>query len=82
VIAYQHADRSAGVEQQVARLLQRISDAAAVDPLAAVLARRGSVRMFVLIPRPSHRDAFIAALGRVERGAWHGELQPVYLRPD
>jgi hypothetical protein len=81
-IVYQHADRSAGVKTQAARLLRQISDAVPVEPLAAVIARRGSVRMFALIPRPSHRAAFLAALEHLRQGPWRGERQPVYQGSD
>jgi hypothetical protein len=78
VVVYQHADRSAAVEQQARRLLRRIGDTVPGDPLAAVLARRGSVRMFVLIPRESHRRAFVTALEHITAVPWGSELQPVY----
>jgi hypothetical protein len=81
LIVYHHADRSATVEQQATRLLQRVSDAVAVDPLGAVVARRGTVRLFILVPQPSHRDSFAAALRRMEGAPWGTHLQPVYCWP-
>jgi hypothetical protein len=80
LIVYQHADRSAGVEQQAARLLRRVSEAVPVDPLAAVVARRGTVRMFVLLPQPRHREPFAAAVRGIETNPWATHLQPVHRR--
>jgi hypothetical protein len=78
IIVYHHCDRSAPVEDQARRLLQRVSKAVAVDPLAAVVARRGTVRMFLLLPQPRQRDSFTAALRTIETGWWSTHLQPVY----
>jgi hypothetical protein len=77
LIVYQHADRSDSVERQATRLLHRVSEAVHLDPLAAVLARRGTVRMFILLPQPHHRDSFAAALRRVATTPWATHLQPV-----
>jgi hypothetical protein len=81
LVVYQHADRSATVEQQATRLLQRVTELVPVDPLAAVVARRGTVRMFVLLPQPRHRDSFAAAVRRIETTPWATHLQPVPRRP-
>jgi hypothetical protein len=82
LVVYQHADRSTSVDQQATRLLQRLADAALpVAPLAAVVARRGTVRMFALIPRASHHGAFAAALALIESSPWSTHLQPVYHLP-
>jgi hypothetical protein len=80
LVVYQHADRSTSVDQQATRLLQRLADVLPVAPLAAVVARRGTVRMFALIPRASHHGAFAAALGLIESSPWSTHLQPVYHR--
>jgi hypothetical protein len=78
IIVYQHCDRSAHVEAQARTLLQRVANAVAGDPLAAVIARRGTVRMFLLLPQPRQRDSFTAALRILQAGPWSSHLQPVY----
>ena len=78
LIVYHHCDRSAPVEEQAKRLLDRVTKAASADPLAAVIARRGTVRLFLLLPQSQHRAGFKAVLREIEGSQWANHLEPVY----
>lgn len=80
LVVYQHANRTADVEQQATRLLQRLSKSLPIEPFAAVIARRGTVRMFVLLPQPRHRDSFAAAIRCIETSPWATHLRPIHHR--
>jgi hypothetical protein len=56
VVVYHHADRTAG--GQVAQMQHRMDQLAAAtgtEPLGAMLAHRGSLRFFLIVPAPAHR---------------------------
>jgi hypothetical protein len=77
LVVYHHCDRSARVEDQAAQLLDLVGPAVGLDPLAAVLGRRGTVRIFLLLPQPRHRQPFTDALRQIEVGGWRSHLQPI-----
>jgi hypothetical protein len=63
VVIYHHADRTAGgVAVQVARRLAELATSVGVDPLGAVIARRGSTRYFFIVPARAHRDRLASAV--------------------
>ncbi len=66
VIAYHHADRSEPVEAQAVSRMADIQDALGIAPLAAVRARRGTNRMFLVIPHPRHRSDLEDRLGALQ----------------
>jgi hypothetical protein len=78
LVVYHHADRSSGgVAVQVPRRLTEISQACGVEPLGAVIARRGSTRYFFVLPTPLHRARLAEAVkSYVGRWAPHAEWVP------
>lgn len=56
LIAYHHSDRSAEVPTQAVRLLASLAEETGAEPLAAVVARRGTVRFFLVVPGRDQRD--------------------------
>jgi hypothetical protein len=76
LIVYHHADRSpGGVAVQVPRRLAEIESATEVEPLGAVVARRGSTRFFFIIPAAAHRQKLKTALrAHVARWTPHVEF--------
>ncbi len=83
LVVYHHADRSAGgVAAQVPRRLAELAAVIRVDPLGAVIARRGSTRYFFIVPAPAHRTRLAEAVRvHVQRWAPHAEYVP-YVAPD
>ena len=78
LVAYHHADRSAPVAVQAQRRLEETADALGVEPLAAVKAARGTVRLFLVVPAPAHRVRLREQLERVEHSAWGTELTVIW----
>jgi hypothetical protein len=74
VVAYHHADRSAPVEVQAQRRMDEIADQLGATPLGAVRARRGSTRLFLVIPDAAHRPALSARLAALDESSWAREL--------
>ncbi|MFN0090132.1 MAG: hypothetical protein ACKVWR_07690 [Acidimicrobiales bacterium] len=88
LLAYHHADRSAPVVVQAQRRLVELRDALGVEPLAAVQASSGSVRLFLLVPAPAHRERLAARLDALAARGWAAPLRAgrsgplVVLRPE
>lgn len=76
LVTYHHADRTAGgVQVQIPRRLSQLAEAAGIEPLGAVVARRGSCRFFLVVPAPGHRDELAEALDvHAERWSPHAEF--------
>jgi hypothetical protein len=81
LVIYHHADRSAGgVAVQVARRLRELAEGTGVEPLGAVIARRGSTRYFFIVPTPAHRDR-LASAARGHLGRWSPHVEFVSYMP-
>jgi hypothetical protein len=63
LVVYRHADRTCSVELQVPRRLTQLAAATGIEPLGAVVGRRGTCRFFFVLPAPAHRDRLFRALG-------------------
>jgi hypothetical protein len=75
LIVYHHADRTAGVEQQARRRLADLAQDVPVQPIAAVRASRGTVRLFLVSAAiASHARYLTERLVALERGPWGTEL--------
>jgi len=70
VVVYHHADRTDSVEEQVRRRINDLSDAAGSRCLAAVLARRGTVRFFLVAAQPEHEERLVERLRFYNDLAW------------
>jgi hypothetical protein len=66
LVAYHHADRSDKAEIQAGRRLQELARGVRQVPIAAVIARRGSCRFFLVTAAEPHRKSLSAALGSFE----------------
>ncbi len=74
VVAYHHADRSATVPEQAR---QRLAEAAAgigLAPLATVIARRGTPRLFLVLAAPAHQHHLDQRLHSIADGKWGNDL--------
>ncbi|WP_143338082.1 hypothetical protein [Demequina sp. NBRC 110054] len=68
LVVYHHADRTpGGVSVQVAKRLGELHARTGIEPLGAVIARRGSTRFFFVLPANSHRAALEDALANYQR---------------
>jgi hypothetical protein len=78
IVIYHHADRSAGgVTTQVPRRLDELAAGTGIEPLGAVIARRGSTRFFFIVPAAGHRARLAEAVrDHVTRWAPHVEYIP------
>ena len=75
LIVYHHADRTAGVEQQARRRLGDLARDVPVQPIAAVRASRGTVRLFLVgAATKSHAGYLTDRLGGLEGSPWATEL--------
>ena len=75
LIVYHHADRTAGVEQQARRRLADLARDVPVQPIAAVRASRGTVRLFLVgAATKSHAGYLTDRLGGLEGSPWATEL--------
>jgi hypothetical protein len=75
LIVYHHADRTAGVEQQARRRLADLAGDVPVQPIAAVRASRGTVRLFLVGAATASRACYLTErLVGLERGPWGIEL--------
>jgi hypothetical protein len=75
VVAYHHAHRSEPIAAQAESTMADIHDLVGVEPLAAVRASRGAVRLFTVIPDPRHRSDLEHRLGALQQSRWGDELQ-------
>jgi hypothetical protein len=75
MVAYHHADRSADSRTQAHRWLAELARGVNQEPLAAVIARRGTCRFFLITVDKQHRGQIVAALrSYVDRWVQHAEL--------
>lgn len=75
LIVYQHADRTAPVEQQARRRLADFARGVPITPIGAVRASRGSSRMFLVgAASASHARYLTERLASRARGPWAREL--------
>jgi hypothetical protein len=74
LVAYHHADRSAAVPVQAKLRMADAAEELGVEPLAAVRASRGTSRLFLVVPAPTHREGLRARLQDLERSPWADEL--------
>lgn len=75
LIIYHHADRTVEVEQQARRRLADLARDVPVQPIAAVRASRGTVRLFLLgAATASHARYLTERLADLERSPWGTEL--------
>ena len=75
LIVYQHADRSAAVEQQAHRRLADFAREVPITPIGAVRASRGSSRLFLVgAASGSHARYLTERLARLDRSSWAREL--------
>lgn len=75
LVVYQHADRSAKVYTQAARRLEELATGVQQEPVAAVIARRGTCRFFLITAADEHQDRLEPALRQfAARWASHTEL--------
>jgi len=75
LIVYQHADRSAAVEQQARRKLADFAREVPITPIGAVRASRGSSRLFLVgAASVSHARYLTERLAELERSPWAREL--------
>jgi hypothetical protein len=75
LIVYQHADRTAPVEQQARRRLADFARETPITPIGAVRASRGSSRLFLVgAASASHARYLTERLAGLERSPWSREL--------
>ena len=79
LVVYHHADRSAKVELQAQRRLGEL--AAVAEPIAAVRASRGTVRLFLVAGSGPIADRLVARLSRLEDSAWNEHLDVIWHDP-
>lgn len=76
LVVYHHADRSADVATQAQR---RMADLSVVsEPLAAVRASRGTVRLFLVAGAGPTADRLRARLEQLQRSPWTPHLQVIW----
>lgn len=77
VVVYHHADRTAKVPIQADRRLVELHEATGIEPLGAVIARRGSSRLFLVAAAQEHRPALATAVtAYANRWTGHAEWHP------
>lgn len=64
LVVYHHADRSATATDQGKRRLNELAEATSHEPVAAVIARRGSCRLFVVTAPETTRERLAASIQR------------------
>ena len=75
LIVYHHADRTAGVEQQARRRLADLARDVPIQPIAAVRASRGTVRLFLVgAATTSHAGYLTERLTGLQHSPWGAEL--------
>lgn len=77
LVVYHHLNRTQTAFRQIAAKKAEIRNTLPGIPgLAALLFRRGSLRVFFVLPAPEHRSLVESTLGRMVSGAWsrHFEL--------
>ena len=81
VVAYHHADRSAPVEEQAHRRMADVAAQCGIEPLAAVRASAGTVRLFLIVPAPRHEHRVRKQLAALGDSQWATELHVYWHRP-
>lgn len=76
LIAYQHADRSAPAGRQARGRLDELARAVSQQPVAAIVAHRGSCRFFLITAAEQHREALLRA-AVVFAAAWAPHVEIV-----
>lgn len=75
LIVYQHADRTAPVEQQALRKLADFAREVPITPIGAVRASRGTSRLFLVgAASAAHAGYLTERLAGLEGSPWAGEL--------
>jgi hypothetical protein len=74
VVAYHHADRSAKVAVQAQRRMEDVAEQVGVAPIGAVLASRGTSRLFIVVPAIAHRVQLAERLDQLGKSPWGREL--------
>lgn len=75
LVIYHHADRSAPViEQAKRRLADLAEEVPGIGPLAAVRARRGTTRLFLVAAAPRHLEHLTSKLSGLASSAWSKEF--------
>jgi alkylated DNA nucleotide flippase Atl1 len=64
LVVYHHADRSASATDQAKRRLNDLAEATSQQPIAVVIARRGSCRLFVVTASPFIQDRLAQSIRR------------------
>jgi hypothetical protein len=78
VIAYQHADRTAKVDEQAKRRMSDAADELGIEPLAAVRGSRGSTRLFLVLPVAGHRAHLTSRLHALTASPWGREFRVIW----
>lgn len=75
LVAYHHADRSADIRTQARRRLHELATGVAQEPIGAIIARRGTCRLFLVSVADGHHDRLATSLRRyASRWIPHAEL--------
>jgi hypothetical protein len=74
LIVYHHADRTVTVEQQARRRLNDLARALPSEPIAAVRASRGTVRLFLVAATASQAQYLRERLHALTASPWAAEL--------
>ena len=83
VVAYHHADRSATVPEQARQRLAEAAVGVGLAPLATVIARRGTPRLFLVLAAPAHQLHLEQRLHSIADGKWGNDLKVAWSRrPD
>ena len=77
LVVYQHAHRSADARSQATRRLDEVAAGVGQTPVAAIIARRGSCRFFLVTATAAHRDPLARAL-RQYAARWRPHAQVAY----
>jgi alkylated DNA nucleotide flippase Atl1 len=83
LVVYHHADRSEDVASQARRRVVELAQGTGQAPVGAVIARRGTVRFFLVTAAGGHHDRLSASLvGFASRWARHAEVVVADTGPD
>ena len=78
LVAYHHADRSADILTQARRRLHELAIGVAQEPVAAVIARRGTCRFFLVTAADEHHGRLATSLRHyASRWTPHAELTTI-----
>lgn len=75
LIVYHHADRTTTVSQQALRRLDDLAAEVPAEPIAAVRASRGTVRLYLIAAATgSHSEYLKAGLRRLQSSPWRDQF--------